>query len=177
MDIGSFKTPGLEAYSLRRRIFTMAHKQRCGTWWTITTGSRVHNPWLDEDIQPLALHESEIDDVVAFLAALTSAQYRDKVSRNSRSSGRCHARIGRDGISRGLSARSRFGLSYPEIAFHDGSWHQELLGCARDEVRRAQTIALGNTAVVRAAAAYCCRAASAECVWSVLAIKNGPLIE
>jgi cytochrome c peroxidase len=36
----------------------------------------VKNPWLDEDIQPLALTEKEIDDVVAFLASLTSDDYK-----------------------------------------------------------------------------------------------------
>src|SRR5215831_2151869 len=33
-------------------------------------------PWLDKDMQPLALTEAEIDDVVAFLAALISPQYK-----------------------------------------------------------------------------------------------------
>ena len=33
---------------------------------------------LDEDMQPLALGELEIDDVVAFLASLTSAQYQEQ---------------------------------------------------------------------------------------------------
>jgi len=37
-------------------------------------GEGQHNPWLDEDMQPLALIESEIDDVVAFLASLTNSQ-------------------------------------------------------------------------------------------------------
>ena len=36
------------------------------------------HPWLDEDMQPLALGESEIDDVVVFLATLTSAQYQQQ---------------------------------------------------------------------------------------------------
>jgi len=36
----------------------------------------VKDPWLDEDIQPLALSESEINDLVDFLAALTSSQYQ-----------------------------------------------------------------------------------------------------
>ena len=40
-------------------------------------GDGLNNPWLDEDIQPLALTEPEIDDVVAFLASLTSPQYKD----------------------------------------------------------------------------------------------------
>jgi cytochrome c peroxidase len=35
------------------------------------------NPWLDEDIQPLALTEPEIDDLVAFMVSLTSPQYRE----------------------------------------------------------------------------------------------------
>ncbi len=33
---------------------------------------------LDKDMQPLALGELEIDDVVAFLASLTSAQYQEQ---------------------------------------------------------------------------------------------------
>lgn len=40
-------------------------------------GDGIHNPYLDEDIQPLALTEADIDDVVAFLASLTSADYHD----------------------------------------------------------------------------------------------------
>jgi cytochrome c peroxidase len=35
-------------------------------------GDGITNPWLDKDMQPLALNEPEIDDVVAFLASLTS---------------------------------------------------------------------------------------------------------
>jgi cytochrome c peroxidase len=41
-------------------------------------GDGIRNPWLDEDMQPLTLGESEIDDVVAFLAGLTSAQYQEQ---------------------------------------------------------------------------------------------------
>ena len=40
-------------------------------------GDGLANPWLDEDIQPLALTEPEIDDLVAFLASLTSPQYKE----------------------------------------------------------------------------------------------------
>jgi cytochrome c peroxidase len=40
-------------------------------------GNGITDPWLDKDIQPLALTEPEIDDVVAFLASLTSAQYKE----------------------------------------------------------------------------------------------------
>src|SRR4051794_27449694 len=41
-------------------------------------GDGVHDPWLNEDMQRLALSESEIDDVVAFLAKLTSAQDQEQ---------------------------------------------------------------------------------------------------
>ena len=40
-------------------------------------GDGIKNPWLDKDMQPLALTEPEIDDVVAFLASLTSPQYKE----------------------------------------------------------------------------------------------------
>jgi cytochrome c peroxidase len=40
-------------------------------------GDGLQNPWLDEDIQPLALTEHDIDDVVAFLASLTSPEYKE----------------------------------------------------------------------------------------------------
>jgi hypothetical protein len=49
----------------------------CGMSWITTT--KVTDPWRDEDIQPLALTEPEIDDLVAFLASLTSPQYRVRV--------------------------------------------------------------------------------------------------
>src|SRR5712672_1718715 len=39
-------------------------------------GDGITDPWLDKDMQPLALTEPEIDDVVAFLASLTSPQYK-----------------------------------------------------------------------------------------------------
>ena len=41
-----------------------------------TTKGRSCPPWLDEDIQPLALTEKDIDDIVAFLASLTSDDYK-----------------------------------------------------------------------------------------------------
>ena len=40
-------------------------------------GDGIAEPWLDKDMQPLALSESEIDDVVAFLASLTSPRYKE----------------------------------------------------------------------------------------------------
>jgi cytochrome c peroxidase len=38
-------------------------------------GDGLKDPYLDEDIQPLALKEDKIDDLVAFLASLTSSDY------------------------------------------------------------------------------------------------------
>src|SRR5215831_16694302 len=44
-------------------------------------GDGLQNTWLDEDIQPLALTENEIDDVVAFLASLTSDEYKEAAAK------------------------------------------------------------------------------------------------
>ena len=41
-------------------------------------GDGLHNPYLDQDIEPLALTEKGIDDLVDFLASLTSADYTDQ---------------------------------------------------------------------------------------------------
>jgi cytochrome c peroxidase len=41
-------------------------------------GDGLQNPYLDEDIQPLALTEEDVDDLVAFLASLTSGAYREE---------------------------------------------------------------------------------------------------
>jgi cytochrome c peroxidase len=40
-------------------------------------GDGIADPWLDKDMQPLALTEPEIEDMVAFLVSLTSPQYED----------------------------------------------------------------------------------------------------
>ena len=44
-------------------------------------GDGIADPWLDNDMQPLALTEPEIDDVVAFLASLTSPRYEEASDR------------------------------------------------------------------------------------------------
>lgn len=55
------------------------HDGSQATLWDVVDhynkGNGLQNPWLDEDIQPLALRESEIDDLVAFMASLTSKDY------------------------------------------------------------------------------------------------------
>ena len=66
-------------WSLQHLIF---HDGSQATLWDVVDhynhGNGLKDPWLDEDMQPLALSESEIDDVVDFLAALTSAQYQQQ---------------------------------------------------------------------------------------------------
>ncbi|HEY1874168.1 MAG TPA: cytochrome c peroxidase [Steroidobacteraceae bacterium] len=76
-DIASFKTANLRNVLITAPYF---HDGSQATLWDVMDhynhGDGTQDPWLDEDMQPLALSESEIDDVVAFLAALTSAQYQ-----------------------------------------------------------------------------------------------------
>ena len=76
-DIASFKTPSLRNVLVTAPYF---HDGSQATLWDVVDhynhGDGLKDPWLDEDMQPLALSESEIDDVVAFLATLTSAQYQ-----------------------------------------------------------------------------------------------------
>jgi cytochrome c peroxidase len=77
-DIAAFKTPDLRNVLVTGPYF---HDGSQETLWDVIdhypTGDGLRNPYLDEDIQPLALTEQEIDDLVAFLASLTSAQYRE----------------------------------------------------------------------------------------------------
>ena len=78
-DIASFKTPGLRNVLVTGPYF---HDGSQETVWDVmdhyNKGDGLQNPYLDEDIQPLALSEGEIDDVVAFLASLTSADYAEQ---------------------------------------------------------------------------------------------------
>jgi cytochrome c peroxidase len=78
-DIASFKTPDLRNVLITAPYF---HDGSQATLWDVVDhynkGDGLQNPYLDEDIQPLALSESEIDDVVAFMASLTSSQYKDQ---------------------------------------------------------------------------------------------------
>jgi cytochrome c peroxidase len=77
-DMASYKTPGLRNLLVTAPYFHDGSQQ---TLWDVmdhyNKGDGITNPWLDKDMQPLALSESEIDDVVAFLAALTSPPYKD----------------------------------------------------------------------------------------------------
>jgi cytochrome c peroxidase len=75
-DIASFKTPNLRNVLVTAPYFHDGSQQ---TLWDVVDhynkGAGLHDPWLDEDIQPLALSEREIDDLVAFMASLTSPEY------------------------------------------------------------------------------------------------------
>jgi cytochrome c peroxidase len=78
-DTASFKTPNLRNLLLTGPYF---HDGSQETLWDVmdhyNKGDGLKNPFLDEDIQPLALTEDNIDDVVAFLASLTSPDYREQ---------------------------------------------------------------------------------------------------
>ena len=78
-DSASFKTPDIRNILVTGPYF---HDGSQETLWDVldhyNKGDGIHNPWLDEDMQPLALTESQIDDVVAFLATLTSSQYKEQ---------------------------------------------------------------------------------------------------
>jgi cytochrome c peroxidase len=77
-DIASFKTPDLRNVLVTAPYFHDGSQQ---TLWDVidhyNKGAGLADPWLDEDIQPLALTDPEIDDLVAFLASLTSPQYKE----------------------------------------------------------------------------------------------------
>ncbi len=76
-DIASFKTPGLRNVLVTAPYF---HDGSHQTLWDVldhyNKGAGLRDPWLDQDIQPLGLRESELDDLVAFMASLTSDVYQ-----------------------------------------------------------------------------------------------------
>jgi cytochrome c peroxidase len=77
-DMASFKSPGLRNVMVTAPYF---HDGSFATLWDVmdhyNKGDGVQDPWLDVDIQPLALHEKDIDDLVALMASLTSPSYRE----------------------------------------------------------------------------------------------------
>ena len=78
-DIASFKTPNIRNVLVTGPYF---HDGSQETLWDVidhyNKGDGLQDPYLDEDIQPLALTESGIDDLVAFMASLTSASYKEQ---------------------------------------------------------------------------------------------------
>jgi len=77
-DIASFKTPSLRNVLVTGPYF---HDGSQETLWDVSDhynkGDGLQNPYLDEDIHPLALTEGDIDDLVAFMASLTSPDYKE----------------------------------------------------------------------------------------------------
>jgi cytochrome c peroxidase len=76
-DIASFKSPDLRNVMVTAPYF---HDGSFATLWDVldhyNKGDGIADPWLDVDLQPLALHENDIDDLVALMASLTSPSYR-----------------------------------------------------------------------------------------------------
>jgi cytochrome c peroxidase len=78
-DIASFKTPNIRNVLVTGPYF---HDGSQETLWDVVDhynkGAGLQDPYLDTHIQPLALTESDIDDLVAFMAALTSPSYKEQ---------------------------------------------------------------------------------------------------
>src|SRR5258707_10237275 len=78
-DCAAFKAPALRNVLVTGPYF---HDGSQETLWDVmdhyNKGDGLQNPYLDEDIQPLALTENDIDDLVAFMASLTSASYKEQ---------------------------------------------------------------------------------------------------
>jgi cytochrome c peroxidase len=78
-DIASFKTPNIRNVLVTGPYF---HDGSQETLWDVVDhynkGAGLQNPFLDQDIQPLALTETDIDDLVAFMASLTSPNYEEQ---------------------------------------------------------------------------------------------------
>jgi cytochrome c peroxidase len=76
-DIGAFRTPDLRNLLVTEPYF---HDGSAATLWDVVAhfnGGGVRNPYLDAAIVPLDLSKSDEDDLVAFLATLTSPEYAD----------------------------------------------------------------------------------------------------
>ena len=75
-EIAAFKTPDLRNVLVTGPYF---HDGSMVTLWDVmdhyNKGDGIKDPFLDEDIHPLALTEHDIDDLVELLASLTSAPY------------------------------------------------------------------------------------------------------
>ena len=78
-DIASFKTPNIRNVLVTGPYF---HDGSQETLWDVidhyNKGAGLQDPYLDQDIQPLGLTENDIDDLVAFMASLTSPNYKEQ---------------------------------------------------------------------------------------------------
>jgi cytochrome c peroxidase len=74
-DIGAFRTPDLRNLLVTQPYF---HDGSAATLWDVVAHFNrggVRNPYLDPEIVPLDLSKADEDDLVAFLATLTSPEY------------------------------------------------------------------------------------------------------
>jgi cytochrome c peroxidase len=81
-DIASFKSPDLRNVLITAPYF---HDGSAATLWDVVDhynkGGGAQNPFQSPEIQPLALREGDIDDLVALMASLTSSSYREQGAR------------------------------------------------------------------------------------------------
>ena len=80
-DIGGFRTPQLRNVAVTAPYM---HDGSMQTLWDVmdhyNRGGEA-NPYLDGGIEPLALSEAEIEDLVAFMVALTDVRFADDATR------------------------------------------------------------------------------------------------
>jgi cytochrome c peroxidase len=127
-DIGGFRTMGLRNLLVTQPYF---HDGSQATLWDVVdhyNKGGVQNPFLDGGIVPLGLTEPEIDDLVAFLATLTSPEYAQaaqaeyqvqfKRSRTDRPQRDTAAAMGLTG-RQGPGFRGPFGDIGPDQMFQD----------------------------------------------------------
>ena len=75
-DIAAFRTPSVRNALVNAPYF---HDGSARTLWDVVdhyNKGGMMNPWLDPAMRPLRLSERDIDDLVAFLASLTSPPFR-----------------------------------------------------------------------------------------------------
>jgi len=75
-DIGAFRTPDLRNLLVTQPYF---HDGSDATLWDVVAHFNrggVRNPYLDSVVVPLDLSKPDEDDLVAFLASLTSPDYK-----------------------------------------------------------------------------------------------------
>jgi cytochrome c peroxidase len=94
-DIGAFRTPDLRNLLVTEPYF---HDGSAATLWEVVAHFNrggVRNPYLDPRLVPLDLSKTDEDDLVAFLATLTSPEYE----RAAKAEYDRQYRISRDAIS------------------------------------------------------------------------------
>ena len=106
-DIGAFKTAQLRNIALTAPYM---HDGSMQTLWDVmdhyNKGGEA-NPYLDGGIEPLALSETEIDQLVAFMFTLTDAPLRRRSSDDEARAARARAKTTRPFRDNALAQRNR----------------------------------------------------------------------